>query len=298
MTRAQWRQSHGGLGGRSWKTGVVFRVFGVSFRFESSPVLTSGGALSLRERPKRLALPKVVPADRNLVPLPWRRWVVELHRKASRLLYRHTTGGGSGFKDPRAEGRRGLERRGRLHGRRSHRRAERPPAQGPHQGPRQETHRSLRPPTQTAPPSWWAPARLPKHCRHFHFVRDVLFSRPPKSIFDGPFKKERLSRNIVHFLEALQNLISIAIAIQASGAGARVVEAGGCSLGMSSVCVRPPFVTCAICKQKVNRADFTSKHLPACRDRRQKQKNFTSGGVQLGKSLQKSGGSPNAEKGG
>lgn len=64
------------------------------------------------------------------------------------------------------------------------------------------------------------------------------------------------------------------------------------------MCVRPPFVTCAICKQKVNRADFTSKHLPACRDRRQKQKNFTSGGVQLGKSLHKSGGSPNAEKGG
>ena len=69
---------------------------------------------------------------------------------------------------------------------------------------------------------------------------------------------------------------------------------------MSSVCVRPPFVTCAICKEKVNRADFTSKHLPACRDRRQGElhhKNFTSGAVQLGKSLPKSGGSPNAEAG-
>jgi len=51
----------------------------------------------------------------------------------------------------------------------------------------------------------------------------------------------------------------------------------------------------------VNRADFTSKHLPACRDRRQGElhhKNFTSGAVQLGKSLPKSGGSPNAEAGG
>ena len=194
MTRAQWRQSHGGLGGRSWKTGFVFRVFGVSFRFESSPVLTSGGALSLRERPKRLALPKVVPADRNLVPLPWRRWVVELHRKASRLLYRHTTGGGSGFKDPRAEGRRGLERRGRLHGRRSHRRAERPTAQGPHQGPRQERHRSLRPPTQTAPPP---PGGLLPGFQNIVGIskkwtifreRRSFYGGPPKSIFDGPLK--------------------------------------------------------------------------------------------------------------
>ena len=40
MTRAQWHQSHGGLGGRSWKTGFVFRVFGVSFRFDN--LLLSG----------------------------------------------------------------------------------------------------------------------------------------------------------------------------------------------------------------------------------------------------------------
>ena len=32
-----------------------------------------------------------------------------------------------------------------------------------------------------------------------HFVREVLFSTPPKSFFDGPLKNERLSRNSVQF---------------------------------------------------------------------------------------------------